>query len=97
MQPLDGWILEENGLQLIKRYLQSTQEEIMVKDEAENSVVVPIQVTVENQVVVGDINQDNLINTADVLILLRYIASVKSESVKQKHPDWAKERPSATR
>lgn len=88
MQPLDGWILEENGLQLIKRYLQSTQEEIMVKDEAENSVVVPIQVTVENQVVVGDINQDNLINTADVLILLRYIASVKSESVKQKHPDW---------
>ena len=88
MQPLDGWILEENGLQLIKRYLQSTQEEIMVKDEAGNSVVVPIQVTVENQVVVGDINQDNLINTADVLILLRYIASVKSESVKQKHPDW---------
>lgn len=88
LQPLDGWILEENGLQLIKRYLQSTQEEIMVKDESGNSVVVPIQVTVENQVVVGDINQDNLINTADVLILLRYIASVKSESVKQKHPDW---------
>lgn len=88
LQPLDGWILEENGLRLMKRYSQSTQEEIIVKDEAGNSVVLPIKVIVENQIVVGDMNQDNLVNTADVLILLRYIASVKSESVKQKHPDW---------
>ena len=51
-------------------------------------MVLPIKVIVENQIVVGDMNQDNLVNTADVLILLRYIASVKSESVKQKHPDW---------
>ena len=88
LQPLDGWILEENGLRLMKRYSQSIQEEIIVKDEAGNSVVLPIKVIVENQIVVGDMNQDNLVNTADVLILLRYIASVKSESVKQKHPDW---------
>ena len=51
-------------------------------------MVLPIQVTVENQILLGDINQDNTINTADVLMLLRHIASVKSDSVKQKHPNW---------
>lgn len=88
LQPLEGWILEADGLRLTKRYLQSTEEEITVKDEAGNGVVLPIQVTVEKQILLGDMNQDNIINTADVLMLLRHIASVKSDSVKQKHPDW---------
>ena len=88
LQPLEGWILDTDGLRLTKRYLQSTKEEITVKDEAGNGVVLPIQVTVENQILLGDMNQDNTINTADVLMLLRHIASVKSDSVKQKHPNW---------
>ena len=88
LQPLDGWLLSEDGLQLKKLYLQSTQEEIMVKDEAGNSSEVSIQVVVENPVMLGDMNQDNTINTADVIIVLRYIASKKSSEVQQVHPDW---------
>ena len=88
LQPLDGWLLSEDGLQLKKLYLQSTQEEIMVKDEAGNSSMVSIQVMVENPIMLGDMNQDNVINTADVLMVLRYIASIKSLEVQQIHPDW---------
>lgn len=43
---------------------------------------------VENPVMLGDMNQDNTINTADVIIVLRYIASKKSSEVQQVHPDW---------
>ena len=88
LQPLEGWLLSEDGLHLKKQYLQSTQEDVIVKDVAGNSAIVPIQVIVENPVMLGDLNQDNNINTADVLMLLRNIASVKSEEIKQKHPEW---------
>lgn len=47
-----------------------------------------VQEPSESIVLLGDVNQDKIRNITDVLILLRHNAATKSESVREKHPDW---------
>ena len=37
---------------------------------------------------ISDVNKDGKINTADTLILLRYISAKSNKKIAENHPDW---------
>ena len=91
VQGISGWNLSRDRT-LTKEYSENTEEEITIKDLAGNETKVNIKINnidkTLGEIKKGDINQDEKIDTTDLLKMLRHIAASQSEQTAQKHPDW---------
>ena len=85
----DTVILTKNGVTVASyRNGQTISEEgtykLTATDKAGNKKIVEFSI----KYIRGELNENNRIETGDVLIILRYIAQSNSLKVSQKHPDW---------
>ena len=86
VQALSEWTLSTDKRKLTKTYSQNTSENITIKDLAGNETKRTITIT--NIGFIGDLNNNDIIESNDLLKMLRYHAYIRSSNVAQKHSTW---------
>lgn len=76
MKPVDsGWTLSEDKLSQSKIYLKNANEKITIYSEnGEVQIIIPVKT-----IILGDINQDDLIDASDLLLIKRHLVHGSKE------------------